>query len=290
MKNINIIKIAFIAFVGLALCGCDSLLTDNESIDKSTQSTHNKSSDRQSSNLPKGIYGKLGDGQSLCSDFNKKMLFPKIFGNRSGEAFSYFNIIDYEQKERLFNVQVNYMEIKRSDKESVCAYVASIDKKYNEIQLSSQEVEQLEKALVDNDMYGKYEQSKELQESYFNALKFLKYHNIKIPNDYQELEYFDLVVNTINGYNMAIIQVVHGKIIKKVHPFDMMGSMIIASPYYDAFGIYSGIYLSLDDLVKFLSKENGNNCKLSGEDAKSKCASYIKEIQAIKNFAESALK
>lgn len=281
MKKIILVKIAFIAFVGLALCGCDS----TELTDKFTKSINNKSSDRQSSNLPKGIQGKLGDGQSLCSDFDKKELFPKIFVN----AFRYFDIIDDKQKERLFNVQVNYMEIKRSEKESVCAYVANIDKKYNEIQLSSQEVEQLERALVNNNMYSKYEQSKELQESYFNELKFLKYHNIKIPNDYQGLTGLDLVIDGINKYNMTIIQVVYGKIIEKIHPFDMMGSMIVASPYYDAFGIYSA-YLSLNELAEFLSKENGNNCNLSGEDAKSKCANYIKEIRAIKNFAESVLK
>lgn len=287
MKKIILTKIAFIAFVCLSLCGCDS----TELTDKLTKNIHNKSSDGQSSKLPNSIQGKLGDGQSPCSNFDKKELFPNIFGKYSGDdyAFKYFNIINDKQKESLFNVQVNYMEIKRSEKESVCAYVANIDKKYNEMQLSSQEIEQLERALVNNNMYSKYEQSKELQESYFNALKFLKYHNIQIPNDYQGLNQLDWVIDTINRYNMTIIQVVYGKVIEKMHPFDMMGSMIVASPYYDAFRIYSA-YLSLNELAEFLSKENGNNCNLSGEDAKSKCANYIKEIRAIKNFAESVLK
>lgn len=123
----------------------------------------------------------------------------------------------------LLGAKTYYTEIKRSDKESVCAYKLVFD--YLNTQLTEQELERLERFAAESNAYDWYNRD-DNKEHILYALKFIKYHN-KID----ELVYDRIGKNTrldeyalhplkelggrlfsIAKYDMSIIKMVYGKV------------------------------------------------------------------------------
>ena len=129
-------------------------------------------------------------------------------------------------------------EFKVSNKESICAYMMSVDTAFLNTKLTPQEIERFEQFLIKKDEYRAYERSKDY---FLMALKFLKYHNI----DEQYHQTDNRVVQLVNGLidltdkhgEMKFERFVYGK---------SMGS------------VYFGSNSKFDELKPFAS---GNNCE-----------------------------
>lgn len=269
-------KMALLAFAGLVIGGC-GFFGDLFGVVDSTK-------------------GKLGEGQSVCNNISKRDIFPRHYGGNFSNVGRFIGIANSSQVEKMLGVQIHYIEIKRSEKESVCGFVMATNKDYNGVKLTSQDITRLEKALVNSGEYKSYEKSKDWQEAYHTALKFLKYHNKMelLPNSSSGLiamKGFGNLLWDIGildsdkiGKNIAMIRFIHGK------------AELQDSPYHGAF-VYSmtTIMQSLDSLNNFLdfNARNNSNCvrygNVSESSSKSKCYSYVNEIRAIKNYAESVL-
>lgn len=264
-------NVAFVAIVGVFLGGCALF---GLSILNSTQ-------------------GKLGEGQSVCNNLAKNDILPRYYENRG-----YFNELgsfvfsggySIAQVEKLLGAQVHYVDIKRNDTESVCGFIVATNTAYRKTKLTSQEMAGFEKSLAHNDMYSQYEKSKEIQEIYMNALRFLKYHNkLTIPSESSGLKALQDLGKILLGIyreddkaqNIAMIRFIHGK---AQNEFVYQGAF--------AFGLSK--QTSLDTLRNFLKSiaENSRLCVryASNKNNQSKCPSYVNEIRTIKNYAESVL-
>ncbi len=242
-----------------------------------------------------GTAGKFGDGQSVCNNINKSDIFPRHYGGNFSNIGRFIGITDSAQVETALGVQIYYTEIKRSDKESICGFVMATNKAYNNVNLTSQDIARLEKALADSGEYKGYEKSKERQAAYYTALKFLKYHNKMelLPNNSSGLTNMHnlgrwlwsagILDSDKSGQNIAMIRFIHGTAQSE-------------NPYNGVFMRSVGMRESLKGLRDFLSYNaknatNGNNCMRYGDksSSQSRCSSYANEIRAIANYAESVL-
>lgn len=265
-------KMAFLAFAGLVIGGC-GFFGDLFGVVDSTK-------------------GKLGEGQSVCNNISKRDIFPRHYGGNFSNVGRFIGITDSAQVEKMLGVQIHYIEIKRSDKESICGFVMATNKDYNSVKLTSQDIAMLEKALANSGEYKSYEKSKDWQEAYHTALKFLKYHNkmdslpnsssglITMQNFGKWLWNIGILDSDKIGQNIAMIRFIHGKAQDE-------------NPYQGAFMSAVNMRESLQGLRNALSynAKHSNNCLRYGGDknSQSRCSSYISEIRAIKNYAESVL-
>lgn len=265
-------KMAFLAFTGLVIGGC-GFFGDLFGVVDSTK-------------------GKLGEGQSVCNNISKRDIFPRHYGGNFSNVGRFIGIANSSQVEKMLGVQIHYIEIKRSEKESVCGFVMATNKDYNGVKLTSQDITRLEKALVNSGEYKSYEKSKDWQEAYHTALKFLKYHNkmdslpnsssglITMQNFGKWLWNIGILDSDKIGQNIAMIRFIHGKAQDE-------------NPYQGAFMSAVNTHESLQRLRNALSynAKNRNNCLRYGGDknSQSRCSSYISEIRTIKNYAESVL-
>lgn len=120
--------------------------------------------------------GRLGDnsGQSVCETLPKTEIYPEIDAKSDdlqmiGDFFYGYDSYSAEQIENLFKIRIDYMEIKRKNNESVCAYVIAIDKSFVNTKLSSDEVERFEDFLLENELYDD-------RKYYRDILKFFKHY------------------------------------------------------------------------------------------------------------------
>lgn len=273
-------KMTLLAFAGLVIGGC-GFFGDLFGVVDSTN-------------------GKFGEGQSVCNNIDKDDIFPRYYGGmgdfRKIGDFVMSGKYSIAQIEKKLGAQIHYIEIKRSEKESVCGFVMATDTAFKNVSLTSQEIAKLERALVDNGDYRDYERRDDVKDNYYTAMKFLKYHNkLAIPSnssgisDLLTLRYRLSNISNVNNEhkanNIAIIRFIHGK------------AELQNSPYHDAF-VYSmtTIMQSLNNLNNFLdfNARSNSNCvrygNVSESSSQSKCYSYVNEIRAIKNYTESVLK
>ncbi len=218
--------------------------------------------------------GKFGEGQSVCNNANTKN--KDMFGYNRINFKKIGNILgdmSVAQVEKALNVQIYYIDIKRNEKDNICGYVMTVDYSYNNITLTSQEITQLEKALVDNDKYQSYEQG---EGDYYRALKFLKHINrFKIPNDKVGLDLLSslgiYLYEVFNG-EIKIKRFLFGKEQSehryKVGPFDYTGDT------------------SAWKLEDYFIRPAFIKCEVA--DTSEEC-SQQNELLAIKNYAESVL-
>lgn len=116
----------------------------------------------------------------------------------------------------LLGAKPYYTEIKRSDKESVCAYKLVFD--YLNTQLTEQELERFERFAAENNAYDWYNND-DNKEHILYALKFIKYHN-KIDElvydrlgknvDLSELK--ELGGRLLGIGDMRIVKMIYGKV------------------------------------------------------------------------------
>lgn len=237
--------------------------------------------------------GKLGEGNSVCNNLSKEAVFSAYY--RDGGYFSKLGSFIFSgeysiaQVENLLNAQVHYMEIKRDEKESICAYVMATNTAYKQVKLTSQEIARLEKALADNDKYSEYEKRKVRKDEYYTALKFLKYHNkFTVPSESVGLKALQdltnvlwsidmLDTNHIMARNIAIIRMLYGKAqSEKVYKNGVL------------LGI--GIYTNLQILNSAINSPLMTIKQPCVELSNAECSKQINEVRAIKNYAESLLK
>lgn len=122
------------------------------------------------------IQGQLGEnsGKSICETLPKTEIYPEIDAQSDdlqiiGDFFYGYDSYSAEQIENLFKIRVDYMEIKRKDNESVCAYVISTDKSFMKTKLTNEELERFEDFLLENELY--YD-----RKYYRDILKFFKHY------------------------------------------------------------------------------------------------------------------
>ena len=180
--------------------------------------------------------------------------------------------IDYEnrlaEKTKYYeNILVSFYakEFKASNKESVCAYMISVDTAFLNTKLTPQEIERFEQFLIKNDKYQSYERNKDY---FLTALKFLKYHNIveqyyKTDNEIAQLAE-DLSYLIDKHGEMKFERFAYGK---------SMGS------FY-----YRGVNSKFNSLKAHIS---GNNCE-NKADTKEE-AEQCKALKSIVQWAESIL-
>ncbi len=247
-------KMAFLAFAGLVIGGCGFFgdLFGVVNVD-STQ-------------------GKFGEGQSVCNNITKR----DIFGSYDGDLYTIGKLsggLSVEQVEKILNVQISYIDIKRNEKDNICGFVMTTDSSYSKVTLTSQEIGQLEMALADNSRYGDYEKSKETQKVYYTALKFLKYiKRWNIPNNEKGI---------INIYNLGITLLG----LDKTTPVGIYRFVLGKQQDYN--GYTSTIYIrentNLDELRDLFVQQP------CGLNAIKECLAHLNEARAITNYAESVL-
>lgn len=184
---------------------------------------------------------------------------------------------------------MHYIEIKRSDKESICAFVMATNTDYKQVKLTSQELTRLEKALIDNDEYSEYEKRKVRKDEYYTALRFLKYHNkFTIPSESVELKALrDLAnvlwnidmldANAIMARNIAIVRMLYGKAQSE-------------KVYKNGVLLRIGSYTNLQHINSVLNSPMMTTKNPCVELSNAECSKQINEVRAIKNYAESLLK
>lgn len=121
----------------------------------------------------------------------------------------------------LLGTKTYHIEIKRSSKESLCAYKLVFD--YLNTPITEQELERFEQFAADNDMYDWYNDDDDTFWNVTNkdiilyALKFLKYHNkidelVYSKNDIERLGYFANSLYVIARFNINLIKMIYGKV------------------------------------------------------------------------------
>ncbi len=191
--------------------------------------------------------------------------------------------------ENLLGAQVHYMEFKRSDKESVCAYIMATNTAYKQVSLTSQDIANLERALVDTDAYSEYEKRKDIKEQYHTAMKFLKYHNrLPAPQDSLGLRSLrdlsellgkvDRIDNTNSAArNITATRFLYGK---------AQDDRVYSEGPMSVVGVYTNIS-ALNAVQKSALIRTKQPCApLSNAE----CSMKLNEIREIKNYAESLLK
>lgn len=268
-KLIKLNKMAFLAFAGLAIGGCgffgDLFGVSNVN---STQ-------------------GKFGEGQSVCNTLSKNDIFPAYYGNTFGEIGSFIGAKNMAQVENVLGAQVHYMELKRSEKESVCAFVMATNTAYKQVSLTSQEITKLEKDLVSNNKYSEYERDKYAKDAYFTAMKFLKYHNKLTTQNLTNLQSLGKLLWAVDrvddtnfaARNITTTRFIHGK--AQDERVYKEGPMALVAVYTN---INHLNHTLKSPMLK--TKQPCNSVSMSNAE----CFSRIDEIRAIKNYAESVLK
>lgn len=251
-------KMAFLAFAGLVIGGCGFFgdLFGVVNVD-STQ-------------------GKFGEGQSVCNNINKR----DIFGSYDGDLYTIGKLsggLSVEQVEKILNVQISYIDIKRNEKDNICGFVMTTNNTYQKVTLTSQEIGQLERALADSNKYNYYEGNKEVQEDYYAALKFLKYiKRWNIPNDKNGLESLEKLGQRLSSLN--------NRTAVAIHRF-LFGKKQWLNGY--AFTTNLPNSMSLGILRNFFNNYYVRNLSCESPVTKSECSSHLNEVRAIKNYAES---
>ena len=177
------------------------------------------------------------------------------YENRLAEKVKYYEsiLVDFYAK-----------EFKASSKESICAYMISVDTAFLNTKLTPQEIGRLEQFLIKKDEYTSYEGNKDY---YLMALKFLKYH--KMIEQYYKMD--NRIVQLVNGLIYLIDK--HGEM--KFERFVYGKSMG---------NIYFGNNSKFDSLKAHIS---GNNCE-NKADTKDE-AEQCKALKSIVQWAESIL-
>ena len=171
MKTMN--KMALVAVVGVVISGCgffDDLFGQESTNSNSILSINNYKAAVISAK------GKLGDGKSMCSKFSKNELFGD--SNSVGETFvnvgSFFDEkYTAAQMESKMDMQVHYVEIKESEKDSICYYIRTVNTAFLNTKLTAQDIEQFERFLAQR---GEYKDKDD--ERILDTLKFFKYYNM----------------------------------------------------------------------------------------------------------------
>ena len=269
MTIFKLSKIAFFAIVSVFLGGCALFGLSNFD----------------------GAKGKLGEGQSICNTLSKGDIFPTYYTSTFKDIGSFVFSGQYTiaQVENLLGAQVHYMEFKRSDKESVCAFIMATDTAYKQVSLTSQEIANLEKALADTDAYSEYEKRKEVKDEYYTAMKFLKYHNrLATPQDSLGLRSLrdlskllwqvDRVDNTNSAArNITATRFIHGK---------AQDERVYKEGPMSVIGVYTNISAINAALQSPIMRTKQPCVPLSNAE----CSMKINEVREIKNYAESLLK
>lgn len=264
-------KMAFLAFAGLVIGGC-GFFGDLFGVVDSAK-------------------GKLGEGQSICNSLSKSDIFPTYYKSAFKDigGFMFSGKYTISQVEKLLGAQIHYMEIKRSEKESVCAYVMATNTAYKQVRLTSQEIANLEKTLANTNAYSEYERRDDVKDEYYTAMKFLKYHNrFATPKDSLGLRSLrdlskllwkvDRADNTNSAArNITATRFIHGKAqderVYKEGPLAVVG-----------------VYTNISSLNAVFKSSMMNTKQPCHPLSNAECSSRINEVRAIKNYAESVLK
>lgn len=121
----------------------------------------------------------------------------------------------------LLGTKTYHIEIKRSSKESLCAYKLVFD--YLNTQVTEQELERFEQFAADNDMYDWYNDDDDTFWNVTNkdiilyALKFLKFHNkidelVYNKKDFEGLSELGRELFLISKWDMSLIKMIYGKV------------------------------------------------------------------------------
>lgn len=269
MTRLRFGKVAFIAIMSVFFGGCALF-----GLSSSSESTK----------------GKLGEGQSVCNTLPKSNIFHAYYQNtfKNIGSFVFGGQYTIAQVENLLGAQVYYIELNRSEKESVCAYIMATNTTYKQVKLTSQEIGQLESALAENDAYSEYERNDNIKDEYHTAMKFLKYHNkLAVPSNSLGLQSLrsltkflwevDRIGSGLAARNIAITRFIHGK---------MQEDRVYKEGVLALVNTYTNID-SLNSPLKSACVYGKQPCHpLSNTE----CSSRLDEIRAIKNYAESVLK
>lgn len=264
-------KMALLAFSGLVIGGC-GFFGDLFGVVDSTK-------------------GKLGEGQSICNSLSKDEIFPTYYKSTFKDigGFMFGSQYTIAQVEKLLGAQVHYMEFSRSDSDKVCAFIMATNTAYKQVRLTSQEIANLEKTLADTDAYSEYEKRKEVKDSYYTAMKFLKYHNrFATPKDslglrsLRDLSNLLWAVDRVDNTNFAARNItatrfIHGKAqderVYKEGPLAVIA-----------------VYTNINAINAALKSPMLNNLKQPCHPlSNAECSSRINEIREIKSYAESLL-
>ncbi len=238
-----------------------------------------------------GAKGKLGEGQSICNTLSKGDIFPTYYQSifKDIGSFVFSGQYTIAQVENLLGAQVHYMEFSRSDSDKVCAYIMATDTAYKQVSLTSQDIANLERTLADTDAYSEYKRSSNIKDSYYTAMKFLKYHNrLATPQDSLGLRSLrdlgellwkvDRMDNTNSAArNITATRFLYGK---------AQDERVYSEGPMAVVGVYTNIS-SLNAVFKSNMMRTKQPCHpLSNAE----CSMKINEVREIKNYAESLLK
>ena len=248
-------KMAFLAFAGLVIGGCGFFGDLFGGVASGIDSTQ----------------GKLGEGQSVCNNIDKGYLnFHYDSLNTIGKLSGGLSV---EQVAKILNVQINYIDIKRNEKNNICGFVTTTNNTYQKVTLTSQEIGQLERALADNSEYGDYEESKGTQKVYYTALKFLKYiKRWNIPNNEKGISNLVNLGGTLLDLENTTPVGIHRFVLGKQQVYNRYNSTTLIAEKTNL--------NELRDVVRYSS------CR----DDDDECSSHLNELRAIKNYAESLVK
>lgn len=253
-------KMAFLAFAGLVIGGCGFFGNLFGVVDSAT--------------------GKFGEGQSVCNNISKGDIFGYSYSSKFKGMGELAGGLSAEQVEKILNVQINYIDIKRDEKDDICGFVVTADSPHSKIMLTSQEIGQLERALAGSNKYHYYETNKNAKENYYAALKFLKYiKRWNIPNNRNGLESLENLgqkVSSLSGQTrISIKRFLFGK---------------EQQSYGYNFKARLDANMSLGELRNFFNDFYVRNLSCDSPTTQTECSNHLNEIRAIKNYAESLLK
>ena len=190
---------ALVAVVGVVISGCgffDDLFGSESTNSNSILSISNAKAAVISAK------GKLGDGKSMCSKFSKS----EIFGNSDYEGeilanlgkFLFDGKYSVAQVESKMDMQVHYVEIKESEKESICYHIRTFNTAFTNTKLTAQDIEQFEQFLAKR---GKYKDKDDKRILYI--LKFFKYYNMidKFYAQYDKVKQYNYIDKDL--YNLV---------------------------------------------------------------------------------------
>lgn len=179
----------------------------------------------------------VANAESVCNSFSiedwKNDIvdeFGLIHKFAEFDAGSYGNNAYEKAKKSWDKLVMRYHtgEIKKSDKETLCIYMATIGRGYLDIQLTPQEIERFERFLVEKDAYSEYEDKKD---DFLKTLKLFKYYN-KLDAIYNKksTEFSDLFGNVVFGlklwgkdrYIINVRRFIYGKYVNKLSNADLM--------------------------------------------------------------------
>ena len=194
MKAIS--KMASVAVIGVVISGCgffDDLF--------GLETSNNGASTSNAKVAVISAKGKLGDGKSMCSKFSKNEIFDD--GDSVGKTLVELGALFDEkytakQMESKLNMQVHYVEIKESEKDSICYYIRTVNTAFANTKLTAQDIERFERFLAQR---GEYKDKD--KEYLLNRLKFFKYYNMtdRFYQQYDKVKNIDDLPTSLSGSN-----------------------------------------------------------------------------------------